>query len=238
MSKAAITEVVSRVPLFRVLSEGEFARVAAKSFSKTFHRHARLFEEGSSADCCYVMVSGRARVTVAGSGDSTVVLSVVRPNNLVGELALIDRLKRSAAVEILKDSVFIVIPADVFNELRTNSEFEGRLIAQVAARVRATNQHVRAISAPTILARVAWCLINIADQEGEARGPVVVVPRRTHQDLSELVGCARETMTRKLAELKHRRCLSEEVGVMQLDLECLQRVARAEILLPRNGETR
>jgi len=85
---------------------------------------------------------------------------------------------------------------------------------------------------------VAWCLINIADQEGEERGPAVAIPRRTHQDLSELVGCARETVTRNLAELKRRKCLSEAAGVMQLDLEGLQRVARAEILLPRNGNDR
>jgi CRP/FNR family cyclic AMP-dependent transcriptional regulator len=238
MSRAAITDAVSRVSLFSVLSADELARVAARSFSKTFHRHARLFEEGAPADCCYVMVSGRARVTVAGSGDSTVVLGVVRPHSLVGELALVDRQKRSAAVEVLKDSVFILIPADVFNELRNNPGFEGRLIAEVAARVRATNQHLRAMAAPTILARVAWCLINIADQEGEARGATVVIPRRTHQDLSELVGCARETVTRKLAELKRRKCLSETGAVMHLDLEGLQRVARAEILLPPDGDKR
>jgi CRP/FNR family cyclic AMP-dependent transcriptional regulator len=236
MTRAAIADAVSKVPLFGILSRDELARVAARSVSKTYPRHARVFEEGSAADCCYVMVSGRARVTLPGSGDSTVVLGVVRPNGLVGELALVDRQKRSAAVEVLKESVFVVIPADVFNSLRANPEFEARLIAQVAATVRATNQHLRAISAPTILARVAWCLLNIADQEGEPRGATVVIPRRTHQDLAELVGCARETVTRKIADLKRRKCLFETAGVMHLNRDCLHGVARTEILLPQVNE--
>jgi CRP-like cAMP-binding protein len=75
---------------------------------------------------------------------------------------------------------------------------------------------------------VAWCLSRIARQEGTADGTTSVIPRKTHQELAEMIGCARETVSRKLDTLKRKKCISWDKRTMRVDLEKLQRYLRSE----------
>jgi CRP-like cAMP-binding protein len=79
------------------------------------------------------------------------------------------------------------------------------------------------------MARVAWCLARLARQEGKRDGTAVVIPRRKHQELADMVGCTRETVSRKLETLKRKRCVLWDKQVMRLDLEGLQRFVRSEV---------
>jgi CRP-like cAMP-binding protein len=192
-------------------------------------KHARLFEEGSSADCCFVMTSGEARVVLSAGGDAEIVLGTVKPRGIVGEIALLDGSTRSAAVVATRDSHFLRIPAAALDELRLNPRFERKIVAHVIATLREANDQVRGISTISTMARVAWCLARLARQEGRRDGAAVVIPRKKHQELAEMVGCSRETVSRKLETLKRKRCVTWDKEVMRLDLDGLQRFVRSEV---------
>ena len=95
--------------------------------------------------------------------------------------------------------------------------------------LREANDQVRGISAASTIARVAWCLGRIARQEGQRDGATVVIPRKKHQELAEMIGCSRETVSRKLDTLKRKKCISWDKDTMRLDIELLQRYLRAEL---------
>jgi CRP-like cAMP-binding protein len=82
------------------------------------------------------------------------------------------------------------------------------------------------------MARVAWCLGRIARQEGQRDGSGVVIPRKKHQELAEMIGCTRETVSRKLETLKRKKCVSWDKTTMRLDIEALQRCVRDEVDAP------
>jgi len=75
---------------------------------------------------------------------------------------------------------------------------------------------------------VAWCLCRIARQEGTADGTMSIIPRKTHQELAEMIGCARETVSRKLDAFKRKKCVSWDKRTMRVDIEKLQRYLRSE----------
>lgn len=66
-----------------------------------------LFEAGDPADDCYVVVSGRLRVTTTGLTEQVV---EVGPGSLVGEGALASAGRRSATVRALRDADVAVLP--------------------------------------------------------------------------------------------------------------------------------
>ena len=235
MNRAALKAALAQVPLFSELSAQELELLISTARSLNAHKDARVFEEGSPADCCYVMTSGRARVVVAGAGDAEIVLGTVRPKGLVGELALFDHAARSATLIAIEPSHFIVIPFTSIELLRTNPAFERRIVAHVVRTLRDADEQVRAVSSPSSLARLAWCLAKLARQEGESDGRLVAIPRRTHQDLAEMIGCSRETVSRKLELLKRHKCVSWDRRTMKLDLAGLGRHAKADMEVPAAG---
>lgn len=228
MTRAAIKDWLRVVPLFSELSADELEMLASTARTVTLKKHARIFEEGGPGDCCFVLTSGRARVVLSGAGDSEITLGTLKPKDLVGEIALMNRSTRSASLVAAEDCHFIRIPAESFDKLRRNARFEDRVVAHITATLREANDHVRGIAPVSTMARVAWCLGRIARQEGTQDGTAVVIPRKKHQELAEMIGCARETVSRKLDTLKRKKCISWDKLTMRVDFEKLQRYVRSE----------
>ena len=228
MTRAAIKDWLKVVPLFSGLTADELEMLSSTARSVTAKKHARIFEQGAPGDCCLVLTSGRARVVLSGAGDHEITLGTVNPKDLVGELALLNRSTRSAALVAVEACHFIRIPAESFERLRKNSQFEDRLIAHITATLRSANDQVIGIAPVSTMARVAWCLCRIARQEGSPDGTSSVIPRKTHQELAEMIGCARETVSRKLDMFKRKKCISWDKRTMRVDTEKLQRYLRSE----------
>jgi CRP/FNR family transcriptional regulator, cyclic AMP receptor protein len=233
MTTAAKKEWLKSVALFSTLSDGELDALATSAASVTVQKHGRVFEEGAPGDCCYVLTAGEARVVLSGDGDSEMLLATIRPRMIVGELALLDGSTRSAALVASELCRFIRIPAPAFTQLRKNAGFEERLVKHVAARLRETNDQMRGVATGSAIARVAWCLSRMARQEGTLQGGGILIPKRAHQELAEMTGCSRETVTRALGVLKRKKCVSWTAKVMRLEIEPLQRYLRTQLEVPR-----
>lgn len=232
MTTAAKKDWLKSVPLFSALSDAELDALAASATSVTVQKHGRIFEEGLPGDCCYVLTAGEARVVLSGDADTEMLLATIRPRMIVGELALLDGSPRSAALVAAQLCRFIRIPAAAFDQLRKNAAFEQRLVKHVASRLRETNDQIRGVSSGSSIARVAWCLSRVARQEGQLQGGSILIPKKAHQELAEMAGCSRETVTRALGALKRRKCVSWTDKTMRLEIEPLQRYVRTELHVP------
>jgi CRP/FNR family cyclic AMP-dependent transcriptional regulator len=232
MGKAAMKDWLRIIPLFAELPDEELEMLASTSRSLSAKKNARLFDEGAPADCCYVLTLGNAKVVLSGSAGTEIVLGTVSPKSLVGEVALLDRASRSASLIATTPCHLIRIPIASFERLRSNAGFERKVVAHVVALLRAANDQVRGIAESSTMARVGWCLGRIARQEGRRDAGGVLIPRRKHQELAEMIGCSRETVSRKLETLRRRKCVSWDKTTMRLDIEALERCVRAEISAP------
>ena len=231
MSPAVISSWLRRVPLFAAVPEAELEAVARGSRVLQRRRGARIFEEGSVADCCLVLTEGRAKAVMSGERDTEIILGMIEPLTVVGELALIDRSTRSAAIVATEDCQFIRIPVETFDLLRGNAAFQQRLLAQVVATLRKANDQLRALSTFGTTDRVGWCLARLAQARGRANGGTVTVgPRPTHQEMAELIGCSRETVTRALTVLKRKKCISWTHSTLEIDIATFKRLFRSDLI--------
>ena len=69
----------------------------------------------------------------------------------------------------------------------------------------------------------------VARQEGTLQGGGIVIPKKAHQELAEMAGCSRETVTRALGTLKRKQCVSWSGQTMRLEIEPLQRYVRTRL---------
>src|SRR5262245_58922471 len=98
MSKDVIKGCLQALPPFSELSARELETLASEARSMTLKKGARVFEEGSQADCCLVLTTGRAKVVLSGDKGSDILLRIIKAVSLVGEVALLDGSTRSASL--------------------------------------------------------------------------------------------------------------------------------------------
>jgi CRP/FNR family cyclic AMP-dependent transcriptional regulator len=232
MTDASVFELLRLVPLFADVPAADLEVVARKSQTVWKPRGARVLEEGSPADCGWVLTAGRAKVVISGSGAVEVILGILEPPVLIGEIALLDHSTRSAGLVTIERSHFIKIPAAVFLELRNNGAFEDKLVAHVTATLRRATEQLRAIYTYSSLERVVWCLARLARQRGTRLGSEIAIsPRPPHQEIAEMTGCSRETVSRVLLRLRRMKWVTWDKQSLRLQVAAFRRYA-ADVQMP------
>ena len=76
----------------------------------------RLFGEGDSGDGCYWLRSGLLKVSVSSPSGEKRTLAILGPGSIVGEIAMVDGLPRSANVHAISDCTLTFVSRDAFGE--------------------------------------------------------------------------------------------------------------------------
>src|SRR6478609_4863462 len=94
-----------------------------------------LFQAGDVADGCYRLDQGLLKVSITSPQGDERILTILGPGSIVGELAIIDGLPRSATVVAIRDCKLSFISREAFaNGLREYPEIYGYLVSTLASR--------------------------------------------------------------------------------------------------------
>ena len=98
-----------------------------------------LFKEGSFSDAAFIIESGKVEISVNNSGGQKTVIGVLRDNDIVGEMGLIDGNPRSATVTAISDVKIKEITREQFETLsRTNPNAIMPILKVLSKRLRDT----------------------------------------------------------------------------------------------------
>jgi CRP/FNR family cyclic AMP-dependent transcriptional regulator len=174
-----------------------------------------LFHKGEPGNSCYWVMKGTLKVGVNSETGEERVFSLVGPGSVVGELAILDNLPRSATVTAVSDSNLTELKrAALMAYLGQHSNVYSDLIAILVGRLRKANDELSADSFLTVQARVARALLGLIDQVGEAGGPdLFILPATVSQsDIGAMAGVARESVSRTMSEWRRRGIVSSRPG--------------------------
>jgi CRP-like cAMP-binding protein len=200
-------DLLSSVPLFADLEEGELERFSQVAVPRSFPAGTRVFHEGDSSDACYIVSEGSFRVTREHSDGRAITLATLGPGEIFGELAMLDGDKRSASAESITDGTLLALPAnDVRGLLARNPQIALKLVAGLVRRLRQANARLSRQSFQTVPSRVAGILLQLSRDNGagdeDGGEPTEVTIRMNQTDLAQLAGTSRESVSRFLAELE------------------------------------
>lgn len=186
--------------IFSALSDAELDRVMR--LARTTHHGARhvVFREGEPGDHLLVLLRGRVKVSLVSADGKEVILSLLEPGDVFGEMALLDGEVRSASVTTMEDSTFLTVGrGDFLAFLEHTPSVALKLLAALSRRLRATNELVGSLSFLGLAARLARVLLNLMQQYGRIgeRG-IVISLRLSQEELGNLAGVSRESINRQL----------------------------------------
>jgi CRP/FNR family transcriptional regulator, cyclic AMP receptor protein len=148
----------------------------------------------------YVVLSGSAKIYQTSEDGNQRILKILKPGEVVGELAMIEGQARSASVEALADCEMLVLSRKDFETFgNAHPGVLWELLATFAERLRRMNEDVLDMSFRDVPYRVLRVMSQLVDRHGESTpdGWRISMPL-TVRELSSMVGSNPETVSRLL----------------------------------------
>jgi len=198
---------LGELELFRGLSAAELARINDLLGQTKFPEGAMILTADQPGEMAYVVLDGTLKVSVLQTNGRELTLALLGPGEIVGELALADRARRSADVTALEPVVLLWLDRGTFEQLRRDIPgITENLLRLLARRLRLANAQLQAMATLDVHGRVARQLLALVDVLGEELpdGGVRIPLRITQSDLAALVGATRVRVNEVLVGFTRR----------------------------------
>jgi len=172
-----------------------------------YPKGALLFVEGQPCRGLFILCSGRAKLTASSPGGRSIIVRVVEAGEVLGLSAAISSTPYEVSAETLAPAEANFLPREGFLRfLENNGEVSVRVAQCLSVELqRAYSQVVRIALAPTARAKFAGLLLDWADREGQSLSKGTRFQLRlTHEEIGELIGSSRETVTRLFNDFRRR----------------------------------
>lgn len=198
-------------------------------------RHARagevLFQKGDPGDGLLAILSGRIKISTLSEDGKEVVLNILGPGELFGEIALIDGKDRSADASVMEAADLVVIDArDFMPFLHARPELTTRLLVVLCNRFRWISDLYEDAIFRHLPARLAKHLLRLAGTFGEPTddGPRIGI-KLSQQDLGNLMGTTRESVNKQMRVWMADGLISVEAGYITIrDSDSLEAYAEPD----------
>jgi CRP/FNR family transcriptional regulator, cyclic AMP receptor protein len=201
-------DLIRTVPLFSTLADEEFNQLAHIFVARAYRKNQVIFLEEETGNYMYLVLSGKVKVAKAGAGGKETILAIHRTGDFFGEMSLLDGKTAPATVSAMEDAKIISVSGTDFHKyLLHNEKVMLQIIQVLCARLRQVWQ-TQSLSSSTADARIRMGIYQLAKRHGirDAHGTIIDL-KITHQELAEMVGTSRETVTRVLTRLREQQII-------------------------------
>jgi CRP-like cAMP-binding protein len=190
--------VLRRVWLFSQLDPSEIEQIRLLARPRRCQPRETVVRQGDDSGDLYAVLAGRLKASAANAEGDEMVLSILGPGDVFGEIALLDQQPRSATVSALEPCDLLVIERRALRELLLRvPALSLSLMRVMAKRLRELTEHAQDVSLLGVSARLARTLLALARRFGERRADrLEVALKLSQQELGEMVGATREMVNR------------------------------------------
>jgi len=204
--------VLKYIPLFSELRDDELKEISNLAVTQVYKKDNMILIEEEIGSTMFVILDGRVKISRISDDGREVILSILSEGDFFGEMSILDGQNRSANVVTLDDSKIMVIRREDFLKmLHDYPQIAINLLKELAQRLRRSDSQIKSLSLQNATGKVASTLLRIADDSGKIHLGQVEIPRLPpQQDLANMAGTSRETISRVLKALTKRGYLKKE----------------------------
>jgi CRP/FNR family cyclic AMP-dependent transcriptional regulator len=229
MSDDPTIHLVNAGDIFRGLDSGQREEVE-RLIAYNMYPPGQLFHSPNEVgEQLFVLRSGRVRIYKLSPEGRALTLMVLEPVSIFGEMTLVGQWLYDTFAEAMSECVIGVIGRDTLRSILERYPQVAIAFMELMGRRLRTMEHkltdIAFKSVPQRLASVLISLSGINSGSPVLSDPPSVV-RYTHQQLAEMIGAYRETVTKAIGELRESGVLRIEGDTILLtDVARLQRLA-------------
>lgn len=203
-----------QVPLFRKLDEPQLRALAALVVRRRFAKGELIILAEAEGDTLFVIEEGQVKVGLVHEDGREVILSFLGPGEVFGELSLLDGKPRSASVTATAPTSLLLLHRPDFVQLLAGMpQIAVSLLGELAERLRRTDQQLEGLALFNVASRLAKTLLRLALEQGvEVPAGYALDAPPTHQQLANMTGSTRETVSRVLKQLEAQGYIARSEG--------------------------
>jgi len=195
--------------LFCNLPEASVIGLSAITYSAVYPKGANLFVEGQPARGIFILCCGRMKLSTSSADGKTLIMRIAEPGEVMGLPATVTGTCYELTAEAIEPAQSKFIPRNDFLAfLKNNGKAALRVAQQLGESYQTAIAEMRTIglshSAGEKLARF---LLKWAAPLPERNGQQRVKLTLTHEEIGQMIGSSRETVTRLLANFRRNQLL-------------------------------
>ena len=196
--------------------------------TSTYPKGAMLFVEGQESRGAFILCEGKAKVYTSASDGRTIILRIAQPGEVLGLSATIGNKPYEATVELLEPSQVNFLPKTEFISFLTqHGDASMHVAKQLSSNCAGAYEEIRCLglsgSAAEKFARILlnWAAPAIKTGSKEVR----ITLSLTHEEIAQMIGSSRETVTRLFAQFRRKRLIATKGSSLALlDVPALERM--------------
>lgn len=193
--------IISEVPLFSELPADAIEWLAGRAQTRQYPRGTIMLAEGQPGNELFVVESGRVKVYVSNADGRELVLYHAGAGDYVGELSIIDGEPRSATVQTMEKSSFLVLnQTDLRDLMQRDAEFALVIVQTLSRKLRIATDQVRSLGLDPVYRRLTDLLNNTATKETDSG--LQVVAKLSHRQIADQIGSSREMVSKLMRDLE------------------------------------
>jgi len=215
-------DILKQIPLFSEMNDRDLDKIIHLASKQKYHKENLILIEEEIGSTMFIILSGRVKISRISDDGREVILSILSDGDFFGEMSLLDGHTRSANVTAIEESELLVIRREEFLQmLKDFPQIAINLLKELAQRIRKSDEHIKSLSLQDATGRVATTLLRIAEDSGVFRkGQVEISELPLQQDLANMAGTSRETISRVIKSLTEEGYLKKQGGkIIILDYE-------------------
>ena len=191
------------------LSEGTFQILQNIEHAASFPAGAIIFMEGQPARGVYVLRQGRVKLLTTNSDGRTLIVKIAKPGEALGLHSVITGKPYDLTAEILQPAELAFIPrADFLRCIAEHGDACMHFANLLSRDCQSVYELARSIGlCRSVPERLARFLLDWSTNGSAMDGGVRVKLALTHEEIAQLIGASRETVTRTLGEFKRQRTI-------------------------------
>lgn len=195
--------------LFCNLSAPALKHLETITAAASYPKGATLFVEGQKPRGVFILCNGRVKLSTSSADGKTLILRVPEKGEILGLAATVSGQPYQASAEVLEPAQANFIARNDFLEfLKTHGEAALRVAQQLSENYHLAINEMRTIGLSHSAAeKFARFLLEQATEGSKEDGEVRLTLTLTHEEIAQMIGSSRETVTRLFSDFKRKGLL-------------------------------
>jgi CRP/FNR family cyclic AMP-dependent transcriptional regulator len=196
--------------LFERLSVEQIAEVESRSRVRAFDRDSLVYLPTDANESVLLLTSGRIKIYHITSEGKQASLAIIDPGELFGELAVFENGPREEFAETMEKSTVVLIPASLIHGLMEQHTHVSLGVTRLMGlRRQRVERRLKSLLFRSNRERLIYLLLELAEKYGRTNPDGLLIGiKLSHQELANMIGSTRETVTVLLGELQSEGLLA------------------------------
>jgi CRP/FNR family transcriptional regulator len=219
--------VITETDLFQGIAQADLDGIVRLFTERKYPKGATIFERGDRGEALYVVREGLVKLASHSGRGTVTILHLLPPGAIFGEILLSEE-RRAFTALAETDALVSVLPKQgLVHLLSAIPAFSMNFIRLLSRRLAKVEMEFAGFGHTWSYHRLAKVLLKLGAELGvKTPKGISLPPRLTHEELADLIGTTRETVTTQLGRFRRMGLIRREGRVLLLNETGLRKLAQ------------